>query len=345
MEHRGRQRTDAEREHHIAELADRRVSEDTLDLTLRQSDARGKNRREAADPGDEIHEKRRSRKDEIGARDEIDARDDHRRRMNQGGNGRRAFHRIGQPDVQWELAGFSDRADEYEEPRNGQKHRAQRQCLKRHERPKRQKIERAEMNLQQQDAQEQAEVTDARRDERLLRRLARRHALVVEANQEIRAEPDAFPEYVELQEVRGQYEPEHRRDEERDEREESSHSGIALHIADGINLDEEGNRRDDEEHHRRDGIDEDAHLQDEIADHHPCKLRHMRRLNRDRRRQYRSDDTARKREAGSDGRDCNRRRKARQGAQKACGDEGKPRQERNEPSVTQGERGKHHATP
>ena len=283
MEHRGRQRADAEREHHVAELADRRIGEDSLDLALRQGDARGEDRRKTSDPGDQIHEEGRRREDEVGARDEVDARDDHRRRMNERGDGRRAFHRVGQPDVQRELARFSNRPDEEEEARDGQEYRAERQDLKRHEHAQVQKVERAEVNLQEQDAEEQAEVADARRDERLLRSLPRRYALIVEADQKVRAESDALPEDVELQEVRREHEAEHRRDEERDEREEAAHAGIVLHVADRVNRDAKRYRRDDEEHHRRDGIDEDAHLQDETADRHPDGLRNVRRFYRDRR--------------------------------------------------------------
>ena len=194
--------------------------------------------------------------------------------------------------MQRELARFSNRPDEDKEARDGQEYRAERQDLKRHEHAQVQKVERAEVNLQEQDAEEQTEVADARRDERLLRGLPRRYALIVETDQKVRTESDALPEDVELQEVRREHEPEHRRDKERDEREEAPHAGIVLHVADGIDGDAKRYRRDDEEHHRRDGIDEDAHLQDEAADRHPSGLRDIRRFYRDRRGENLGDHAA-----------------------------------------------------
>ena len=264
--------------------------------------------------------------------------------MNERGDGRRAFHRVGQPYVQRELTRFSNRPDEEEEARDGQEYRAERQDLKRHEHAQVQKVERAEMNLQEQDAEEQAEVANARRDERLLRGLPRRYALIVETDQKVRAKSDALPEDVELQEVRREHEAEHRRDEERDEREEASHAGIVLHVADRVNRDAKRYRRDDEEHHRRDGIDEDAHLQDKTADRHPDGLRDVRRFYRDRRGENLGDDAAREREARGDCGDDERRRKAPQSTQKAREDEGDSRQKRYEPRMVQGKRGKHRAT-
>ena len=46
------------------------------------------------------------REDRIAAADEVDARGDHRGGMDQGADRRGAFHRVGQPDVQRELALF-----------------------------------------------------------------------------------------------------------------------------------------------------------------------------------------------------------------------------------------------
>ena len=43
---------------------------------------------------------------------QVDAGGDHRRGVDQGGNRRRTFHRVRQPDVQRELRALADRARE-----------------------------------------------------------------------------------------------------------------------------------------------------------------------------------------------------------------------------------------
>ena len=48
----------------------------------------------------------------ITAADEVDAGRDHRGRVDQGADRRRAFHRVGQPDVQRELRRLADAAEE-----------------------------------------------------------------------------------------------------------------------------------------------------------------------------------------------------------------------------------------
>ena len=53
VEHAHRHAAHAETRHHVAELRNRRVSEDALDVVLRHGDQRGKDRRDRADPGDD----------------------------------------------------------------------------------------------------------------------------------------------------------------------------------------------------------------------------------------------------------------------------------------------------
>ena len=54
MEHRGRRATQANGHDHVAELRERRVGEDALDVVLLDGDERGEQRGEAADVGDDV---------------------------------------------------------------------------------------------------------------------------------------------------------------------------------------------------------------------------------------------------------------------------------------------------
>ncbi len=56
--------------------------------------------------------KRIRREEEEHAAEHVNAGGHHRRGVNQRADGRRAFHRVGQPDVQRELGGLAHRAAE-----------------------------------------------------------------------------------------------------------------------------------------------------------------------------------------------------------------------------------------
>ena len=112
VEHGDRVRRGAERDRHVAELRQRRVGDDALDVVLDDAEKAHEERRDRAD---RHHERERG----VGeleqrrhARDHEDAGRHHRRGVDQRRDRRRAFHRIGQPDVERELRALAHRADE-----------------------------------------------------------------------------------------------------------------------------------------------------------------------------------------------------------------------------------------
>ena len=86
-------------EEHVPQLRNRRIGEDALDVVLRHADRRRQERREPADPRDDGQSVFVQQHHRIHPRDEIDPRGHHRRSVNQGGDRRRTFHRIGKPNV------------------------------------------------------------------------------------------------------------------------------------------------------------------------------------------------------------------------------------------------------
>ena len=67
--------------------------------------------------GDDRQRLRHRSKSGIDAADQVDAGGDHRRGVDQRRDRRRAFHRVGQPDVQRELAALADGAREQAQAR------------------------------------------------------------------------------------------------------------------------------------------------------------------------------------------------------------------------------------
>ena len=111
VEHRRRHGVRAERDEHQAERVQRRVGDHTLDV------GRGEAHRRRHHDGGQAEDRDDVQRDRVGdledgqhARHHVDAGDDHRRGVDQRGDRRRALHRVGEPDVQRELAGLADRA-------------------------------------------------------------------------------------------------------------------------------------------------------------------------------------------------------------------------------------------
>ncbi len=103
---------DADRREHVAELADGRVRENLLDVVLRDADGRGEERRQHPIVATNSIVSGRHREEEVQARDHVDARSDHRRRVDQRADRSRTRHRIGEPYVERNLRRFAGRAEE-----------------------------------------------------------------------------------------------------------------------------------------------------------------------------------------------------------------------------------------
>ena len=112
VEHRRRVGRSAERHGHIAELRERGVGYDALDVVDDDRDERHEQRRDAADDDDERARRVRELEERRHACHHEDAGRHHRRRMDQRGDRRRTLHRIGQPDVQRDLRGLAHGSDE-----------------------------------------------------------------------------------------------------------------------------------------------------------------------------------------------------------------------------------------
>ena len=112
MEHRRLIGADTCREEHVTELRTGRICDDALDVVLRHADGCGVESGDGADHRDHAGRHERvfvQRREEA---DEVDARGHHGCGVDQGGNRRRAFHGVRQPDVQEELGRLAHRADE-----------------------------------------------------------------------------------------------------------------------------------------------------------------------------------------------------------------------------------------
>ena len=200
--------------HHVAELRQGRVGQDAFDVVLLDGDDGGEQSGEAADAGDDPQRVRAGNvQQEKHAAKHIHARGHHGCRMNQRADGRRPFHRVGQPDVQRELGALAHRAAEDQQPRRGCE-RAQRlrvglQIVFQHA-----EVERAERGPDCQDAEDEPEIAETIYDESLLARVRRRGPLKPETDQQVAGDTDQFPENEQGDKIVRQNDAEHRKGEQ-----------------------------------------------------------------------------------------------------------------------------------
>ena len=100
---------DAKREKHVTDLADGGVGEHALDVVLRKRAESGEQQRGRTHDRDGELRRWRQRKQDVRARDQINACGNHRGRVEESAGRSRAGHRIRQPNLQRKLRRFSHR--------------------------------------------------------------------------------------------------------------------------------------------------------------------------------------------------------------------------------------------
>ena len=105
---------------HVADLGHRRVGDDALQVGDGDRDRARDEQRQAADDRADVGRGRRQLEERVHAGDEVDAGGDHRGRVDERGDRRRALHGVGQPGVQRDLGGLRERADEQQDAARGE---------------------------------------------------------------------------------------------------------------------------------------------------------------------------------------------------------------------------------
>ena len=248
VEDSGGKRSRAEAKEHVAQLRNRRVGEDFLDIVLRQTDGGGEERRCHADDRDDVERECRVQENRRAARDHVHASGDHGRGVDQRANRRRTGHGVGQPDVERNLRRFSGRAEQQQQAdrRDPSRRRFHRHVFRLRENFA--EIERAEVNRDQEDCKRESEIADTVHDERFVAGVGGEFFEEIESDQQIAAQSDAFPSDEEQQEVRAQHQNQHEEHEQVQIREEAVVSAFVSHVADGVDMNQKADAGDDHQH-------------------------------------------------------------------------------------------------
>ncbi len=224
--------------------------------------------------------------------DHEDAGGNHGRGMDQRGNRGRAFHRVGQPDMQRHLRRLAHGADEQADA--GKRHQRhggpfaigkQRDsrvgevrrlledaCV----------VQRAEVGENQANAEDEPEVADPVDQEGLHVGEDGRRAGVPEADQQVGDETDRLPAEEELHEIVGHHQHQHGEGKQRDVTEEAVVAGIFLHVADRVDVHHQRDESDNQHHGGRQRVDQEAHFELVVAAGQPGvdrSVEDMTRLN------------------------------------------------------------------
>jgi len=170
--------------------------------------------------------------------------------VDQRADRRRAFHRVGQPDVQRELGRLAHRAQEQQQTDQLQPSgMLLSDLLQKSLAPQDDFIvQRAERDPEQEDAQHEAEVADAIHQERLAGRRRGAGPAKPEADQQVAAQAHAFPKYEQDQKVAGQHQHGHRKHEQRHLGEKPRITRVPAHVAGRIDRHQQADQRDHGQH-------------------------------------------------------------------------------------------------
>ncbi len=199
----------------------------------------------------------RAVEEEVGPGDHVDAGGDHGGGVDERRDGRGAFHGVGEPDVERKLRALAGGADEQAEGDGGEDASGPGglygQLGGDHI-----KGEGTEVSEQQKHADEEAEVADAVDDEGFHAGVGCGRFLEPEADEEIGGETDAFPADEHQKGVAGQHQNGHEEEEEVQVAEVARVAFFMGHVAGGVDVDEEADAGDDQEHDERELIEDKA---------------------------------------------------------------------------------------
>src|SRR5690242_16186429 len=262
------------REEHVTKLRDRGVREDLFDVRLRHADGSGIERGDRTYDGDDKHRDRRAREKRVHPRHDVDTRGNHRRRVNQGADGRWALHCVWQPNVKRKLGRFANRARKKKQADRGNDAQVifDRRVVLRQRLEDAGIFDRMKGGEHEQNADHETHVTDTRGDKGLFARVRGGLLQEPEADQQVAAEAHTLPTDECDEQVRAEYQREHEKDEQIQVAEEAVIARVVRHVTDRKDVHEKADAGDDEQHYDGELINLERKVRAKRAGHHPGEV-------------------------------------------------------------------------
>ena len=198
--------------------------------------------------------------------------------MDQRRNRRRTLHGVRQPDVEREHRTLARTTDEHQEERRGDEPRGRLlhvgEVVGQFGHHAEVVVERSGIVAIDQDTKQEEQVGEAGDDERFLGGVDGCVLRIVETDEHVGADTHQLPEEIHLEYVGRHHEAEHRHREEREEGVEALEALLVAlylivlvalgHVAKRVDMDHQGDRGDDQEHHRRDRREAEADLEEQV---------------------------------------------------------------------------------
>ena len=258
-----------QRQEHVANLADGGIGQNALDVALGQRRAARHQQGGQADEGHQQLHRGCQFEQHMGARDKVDASRHHRGSVDQGADGRRARHGIGQPGLQGQLRRLAHGAAQQQRCRR-HGHTGPRAPLLRRQHQNLLDVQRAQLLEQQEQADGHRSVAHPRNHEGLARRLAIGGIFVPETDKQVTAQAHAFPAQIEQHQIVGQHQHQHGCHKQVHVREEAREAGVVGHVAGGIEMDQGADTGNYQQHHHGQSVHVEREAGHEAAHTHPC---------------------------------------------------------------------------
>ena len=259
MEDGRRIRRDATAQEHIAELGDGRIGQHAFDVVLNESNGGREDGCGRADDGHDTQREGRVVKKHVRPRDHVNAGGDHGGRVDERGDRGGAFHRVGEPDIERKLRALAGRAQHQAKRDHGNHATAPAGVLAEFSSDLGER-QGAEVGDEQEHPDQKAEVAYAIDNECFLACVGRRLFLEPEADEQIRGQAHALPSDEHDQGVAGQHEDGHEKQEQVQVGEVARIALVVAHVADRVDVNQEADAGDDQEHHERKLIENETEV-------------------------------------------------------------------------------------
>ena len=128
-----------------------------------------------------------------------------------------------------------------------------------HRRRESEEIQRSKQCHQLQHAKREAEVADAVHHESFLARITGKLLEEIKTDQQVAAQAHTFPTHEHQQEVLGQHQDQHEEHEQIQVAEKTVVTAFVRHVADGIEVNQQADAGNHEQHHGREAIHKEVH--------------------------------------------------------------------------------------